>query len=396
MKVRSFLWVAALIPSVWFLTFLLFCLFEWKPSLSRYFFSDEHHYYALRRQYIPDSDLVMRKNAVPITTDDFRGDLYRDCYGVKIPPLRYEVRFDRNGFRNEAQRERSDIVVVGDSYMEFGLNEQDTFCRRLQKHLGQSVANFGLGWYGPDQYLGLIKKYGLGQKPEKILFCFFEGNDLDDLREFAKWKRGGWYWHFNLPDDFLKRYKTAMADTAAYVRLHLWRMTQKGRRQFASQKTDESQCADRLADLKLGSENVKALFVYRMDPRGSETILRSPELAALGRILSEYKKLAADNGIEPVFLYIPDKTHIYAEYSTLQSGRAWLEIRRSQIFAKLNLETAVKETVEEAGVRYLSLTPVFEEAARSGKFLYYPFDTHWNSEGREIAAEWVAAQLSAG
>jgi hypothetical protein len=337
----------------------------------------------------------MRKNPIPVSADDFCGDLYRGCYGVKVEPLRYEARFDPNGFRNEIKRDRSDIVAVGDSYLEFGLGESDTFCRRLEKHLGQSVANFALGWYGPDQYLALIKKYGLAQKPRKILFCFFEGNDLTDVREFSKWRGGGMYWNFNLPAGFFRRYRTAMADTIAYFRLHLWRMTKKGRQPLASQKTEASSCVDQLADLKLGSENVKVLFSYAMDPRGVETILRSPEIAGLGRILAEYKKLAAGNGIEPIFLYIPDKTHIYAEYSTFRSGRAWLEIRRSQIFAKLNLEAAVRETVEDLGIRYLTLTPVFEEAARSGKLLYYPFDTHWNSEGRELAAEWVALQLGA-
>ena len=41
----------------------------------------------------------------------------------------------------------------------------------------------------------------------------------------------------------------------------------------------------------------------------------------------------------------------------------------------------------------LSLTPVFKAKAAGGMRLYYPLDAHWNSTGREVAAEFVAEEL---
>jgi SGNH hydrolase-like domain, acetyltransferase AlgX len=41
----------------------------------------------------------------------------------------------------------------------------------------------------------------------------------------------------------------------------------------------------------------------------------------------------------------------------------------------------------------IDLSPAFEAAASDGKMLYYPLDTHWNSEGREIAAGVVGTIL---
>ena len=41
----------------------------------------------------------------------------------------------------------------------------------------------------------------------------------------------------------------------------------------------------------------------------------------------------------------------------------------------------------------IDLSPAFESAAKDGRFLYYPFDTHWNSEGREVAAAFVVETL---
>jgi hypothetical protein len=42
----------------------------------------------------------------------------------------------------------------------------------------------------------------------------------------------------------------------------------------------------------------------------------------------------------------------------------------------------------------VDLSPFFEAAARRGKMLYYPMDTHWNSDGREVAAATIAKILT--
>jgi hypothetical protein len=34
-----------------------------------------------------------------------------------------------------------------------------------------------------------------------------------------------------------------------------------------------------------------------------------------------------------------------------------------------------------------NLLPVFAQHAAAGRLLYYPFDTHWNREGIQVAAE---------
>jgi hypothetical protein len=43
----------------------------------------------------------------------------------------------------------------------------------------------------------------------------------------------------------------------------------------------------------------------------------------------------------------------------------------------------------------ISFLPPFEDAARRGRFVYFQFDNHWNSEGSEIAARVTAEALQA-
>jgi SGNH hydrolase-like domain, acetyltransferase AlgX len=58
-----------------------------------------------------------------------------------------------------------------------------------------------------------------------------------------------------------------------------------------------------------------------------------------------------------------------------------------------NIEKAITVLANESRVDLITLTPVFNQAAAEGKMLYYPLDTHWNAEGREIAARFFAAAL---
>jgi hypothetical protein len=92
-------------------------------------------------------------------------------------------------------------------------------------------------------------------------------------------------------------------------------------------------------------------------------------------------------------LYIPTALQVYAPYTTQASGGQWLAVRDRQIAVRHNTELAMKVVADESGVELISLTSVFEHAAEEGKMVYYALDAHWNAEGREIAARFVADVL---
>jgi hypothetical protein len=113
----------------------------------------------------------------------------------------------------------------------------------------------------------------------------------------------------------------------------------------------------------------------------------------LRTLLAEFNANCLENNIKPIILYIPHAGHIYARYITGESGTNWREIRDSQVEARANVEKAVAAVADELGVAFISLTVPFESAAKNGAMLYHPFDSHWNSVGKELAAAWVARQL---
>jgi hypothetical protein len=47
----------------------------------------------------------------------------------------------------------------------------------------------------------------------------------------------------------------------------------------------------------------------------------------------------------------------------------------------------------EQNINYLDLTSHFQEEAAAGVELYYPFDTHWNQGGHDLAARTIGMYI---
>src|SRR5262249_16934344 len=213
--------VALTISSLFLFHFLLFCTFEKYPDLISRAHFDKFTYYALKLCCAPDDKLVFRE--IPASgRADYPGDRYSPIYNVQVPSIHMEWSTDKDGFRHNHPADTSDIVVIGDSYVAFGENEEDTFGRRLQRLTGLSVQNLGVGGYGPFQYLEILKMYGVPRKPQYALFCFYEGNDIRDIAGYLAWRRTGRYNGRYFGQAFWGRYITALTDEVGYF----WRAGQ--------------------------------------------------------------------------------------------------------------------------------------------------------------------------
>ena len=149
-----------------------------------------------------------------------------------------------------------------------------------------------------------------------------------------------------------------------------------------------------LAKVVINDQSILAKFNYLHPQVDHDVKPLSDHFARLRKILTECKLICERAGIEPLLVFIPTKAHIDAPYTTEESGEWWLAVKQGQISRRGLLEQAVSEICAEIPLRCLRLTPAFENAAREGELLYYPFDTHWNSEGRQLAAEIVSSELA--
>jgi len=302
-----------------------------------------------------------------------------------VEPIPIRAVYDEYGFRNGPMPESGwDVVVLGDSNVEFGHDEHDTFTARLAVLSGLTIRNLGTGSYSPFQYLSVLKRYGLTPRPRYVVFCFSETTDIADIPKFLQWKADhSGYGNFDLTGkNFLRRYIMALRDVL-YPPL-VW---------IVDGFSEDPPAGD-LVTIKLKDSSMKAVFSYKNETRALNELLQLNEWIILKELLTQFKAIALENNIVPIVVFIPTKAHIYAEYVTSDSAVNWMAIREQQIAAKDNTESAVQALCRVVGLEFITLSTAFNRAAAHGELLYYPFDTHWNSEGRQVAASVLAQRLN--
>jgi len=293
----------------------------------------------------------------------------------RIPPsdltlFRWDLKYDQNGFRNDFDLTRADMIVLGDSMVEGMTVPTPQLTTSLLAHLrNETVANLGQVAYGPQQELIVLKRYGLPLKPATVVWMFFEGNDLTDVVHY----RNAMENQGRFSRSFLRRSLTA----------HLLRLIK--RRFFTP---DERPPSVRRAGVIQGQG--KKLTIYFTEPSAP---LTGGDLSALDettRIIATAHNLCITQGARLVFVFIPDKFRVFHDFCSFPEGSEC----RSWVVSDLpgRMQKAVTSIAPDIG--YVDLTPNLVDAVKRGQLPYYPDDLHWSPEGHKVAADAINDYLS--
>lgn len=97
----------------------------------------------------------------------------------------YDLSIDQEGFRNNRFPEQSDVVILGDSFVEgIVIPQRSLVTSVLERKLDLQVSNLSQIWYGPQQELAVLKRYAPALKPQLIVWVYFAGNDISDYRRY--------------------------------------------------------------------------------------------------------------------------------------------------------------------------------------------------------------------
>jgi len=112
------------------------------------------------------------------------GKIHVACKEGRKDWLTYTV--DRYGFRNPDEiyeKGSFDLMTIGDSFTQGNCVEyQDSIAGQLRKITGKNVVNLGFNGASPLTELAILSEYGEILRPKKVLWFFFEGNDLADIK----------------------------------------------------------------------------------------------------------------------------------------------------------------------------------------------------------------------
>ena len=323
------------------------------------------------------------------------------------PDYPMTMRTDSRGFRNTEALDRSDVLVIGDSFAEGSrVDDNDAWANRLNAALPQQFYNIANSGDDPFKYLAKYRRYGRTLKPDTVLLMLYEGNDFKGRKQGVK--QADFSFRESVDNYFrfapLKvRYKRLLRNLLGPVN----------------------------ADAPLNSDVLDWLpFPHRVDERENWYVVSPKNVSQLLTAADEFqngrgwtssriplgqiiKEIRAD-GAKPMVVYAPSKARVMLPLvaDTLDPGdiRDYLMLLGKKIpdtvesetpenLLKLMLavegqrEQAVEVFFESLGVPFLSLTEPLRMAARQGLQPYFTYDQHWSPEGHATVAGYLLTQL---
>lgn len=294
----------------------------------------------------------------------WEGEVFGNLAGLGIPdPPRHavSVRYDGNGFRNDADATEADVVVIGDSFVEGAIVPlQQTLPRRLAHLLEKTTVNLGQAAYGPQQELVVLERYAKPLKPQLVIWCVFGGNDLNDVTLYEEARASSSH-----------PYQRATVARRSLTRNAILRLSQLTLPQDGP-KDDPLARSGMLPTGRVWFSRATAPWTPHQWQVLTETLLKAKETCAgLGRL---------------VVVYVPRKFTVYGDLLTDKGATV-------ATWTRTPLPETMAEWCRERGLSFCDLTPALRRATIAGVQTYHPDDTHWNAEGHRVAAEAIAGFL---
>ena len=383
-------------------TLLFFTVLEIKPDLLNYLPVENILYYANKKKYISHDTLIYE----PREKKHVYEKQLTPNIGFDGQKILYTANYNENGFRVNSSKTPSDLVFIGDSFIEIGENDNVTITEYVARETGLSVYNMGRSGYCPYQYVEVLKEYGLAMKPQYAVMCFFAGNDIRDMEQFNNWLNGGNYYRMGDSTlSFFKRYYYALSDAFPWLSFYRTKMKIRAAEKWILQSigvleipevspdAGEMDPDELLVQLPASDRKYK-MYLHRRLPAVPVDELRvTDEFVALQGLIKQFKGISEDNGIIPLLLYIPDKYNIYQRYVTDESSSMILpSFKKTQMYAENDVK-AIDSICEELSIPMIDLLPGFQKTAEEGKMLYYWHDGHWNDAGVKEASRIIAQEF---
>lgn len=283
----------------------------------------------------------------------------REKAGIREP---HEIayRTDSLGFRNPANYQAQDFVLVGDSFLA-GANDSESCLISAWLRQDHRLDTYNLGFPGDmNDYVRRVNAFRRAKGNDfKLALFVFEGNDF---RPFS-----------NAPaadDDLLDGYYNYFKQSS------LWRYTRWLYLRGSGKSKDRGQKA-----LVRPIGNLPMAFLSSEPPLATH---RTP-YAETSLRFADALQLLKPNLVQ--IFFIPTKYRVYAR---------WIDGGGADSLSNAQWDY-LAEVARQANIPAFDLTPALtQEAERllpAGQYVYWRDDTHWNCHGMRAAAVPVAQQL---
>ena len=323
---------------------------------------------------------------------------------------RVEFCTDAHGFRNSDDIDDPTIAVIGDSFVQGStIAFEDAWTTRLAERVGEPVLNLGVSGFSPQQSVAVLERFGLPRRPSRVLFAFFEGNDVDDTRHYRAYRQSRLRW--DAFEAAAARAESSSRVLRRYERMRLWALGVFGLSFWAAPAETAPDPLNPVIGTIRGRSIETAfhgLLLYRTTlPRSAWEMSHAWQMAS--QSLARARELCERIGARLTVVLMPSKESIYPalldgafstrEFDAFVAAAAprdaaprasWHE---DHLANREALHHLLLEHLEQERYDVIDLWPGFAAAAAEGQVLYWPYDTHLSTRGNALAAEIVANEV---
>ena len=332
---------------------------------------------AVTDAFVADSDLGFRRPAGFSWTGQVRSDLASSWHVPIGQPKRLSFSTDARGFRNGRERDRADVILLGDSYVEgWYVSDDETAAAVLDSRLGRPVSNLGVSGFGTLQELEVLRHYGLSMQPTLVAWFFFEGNDLYDDQEFENTL-------LYLRDHEARElgFDLGLGFDAARFRRNSFLRNLYGRLRRTSHPLVRNPLPARGAYRDAAGASQQLYFhAYAAVPF---TDYEQARFDTTKRAFMEGIALGREQGVTTVLFFVPMKFRVYGGFCSFEPGSPCHRWKPWELPARF---TAF--CIEEQ-INCVDLSVPMGQAASAGRLLYVAEDSHWNEDGHVFVADQV-------
>ncbi|MFO1059500.1 MAG: GDSL-type esterase/lipase family protein [Dongiaceae bacterium] len=302
------------------------------------------------------------------------------------------VRLDRNGFCNPDDAinalAKVDLVAIGDSFTFCTkLAAADTWPARLGAASHRTVLNLGVPGVGIDEYLEVLRVFGLPRHPAVVILNIYEGNDLRDAvryRDFVAEHRSG------APEKASRR---SLVSGWLGRNSYAWNLIVSGIDAASGEirrRRNPKGEIDFHYDLALADRTI----AFNVE-NGDLDEVRSARGVAAGKLdpawldpgLERFAAQARQSGFVPLVTYAPAAYTAYDRFVKFSDP----ELAPLMAAYSRRLRDHLREACQRLGLRFVDLTPALQAAAATSREPLYGYaNLHFTPAGTAVVAATLA------
>lgn len=292
---------------------------------------------------------------------------------------------DRHGFNNDNNIWKKNIfnyVLIGDSFI-IGhcVNKGENLASQLYKLNKKNILNLGIGGTSTLSQYAILKEY-LPQNTEKILFFYFEGNDLHELEE-------------EFENQILKKYLTEknfkqnLINKQNLVNRAYEKNFQKNLDLYLEKKKNveikEAPSIHQYFFNLIKLTNTRALFNYLFLENKKLKDTSDSTIINFEKLIKEINQFSRNNNSDFIFIYLPE----WSRYYTFKYYK--------NVFYRYDEENYNKilKILNQNKIEFIDIHKVLFDKEKN-PLKYFPFEIpgHYNDKGYSKIAEVIYNELN--